>query len=110
MCHELLDDKVKQYCLYDLKGIDPNSIGNADKDKIKITDNWFEAYKDADIFVTCTVSNSRYIDQKPKDGALLLNVSLRDFKSEIYEYVKDNIVVDDWEEVLVGKIPTLNFS
>ena len=35
----------------------------------------------------------------PKSGALLLNVSLRDYQSSIYDSVKDGIVVDDWDEV-----------
>ncbi len=49
-------------------------------------------------FITCTVSAEGYIDKKPKDGALLLNVSLRDFKPDILEYTK-TLVVDNWEEV-----------
>lgn len=99
MCNNLLCDKVKQYRLYDLRGIDPDSISDISKDKIKIVDNWEEAYKEADILIACTVSEDRYINQKPKNGSLLLNISLRDFKSETYDYVKENIVVDDWEEV-----------
>jgi ornithine cyclodeaminase len=26
-------------------------------------------------------------------------VSLRDYKTDIFEYVKDSIIVDDWEEI-----------
>lgn len=99
MCPEILGDKVKEYRLYDVRGIDSNSIDNIDEDKIKIVKNWQEAYGEADIFITCTVSDSRYIDQKPKNGSLILNVSLRDFKPDVYESVKGNIIVDDWEEV-----------
>ncbi|MNJ51207.1 hypothetical protein D3C77_465050 [compost metagenome] len=32
-------------------------------------------------------------------GALLLNVSLRDFKSSIYSSVREGMIVDDWDEV-----------
>lgn len=45
------------------------------------------------------VSSERYINTRPQKGALLLNVSLRDFDESIYTYVKDSIFVDDWEEV-----------
>ncbi|MGB8816148.1 MAG: 2,3-diaminopropionate biosynthesis protein SbnB [Minisyncoccia bacterium] len=99
MCSKLFGNKINKYCLYDLKKIEQDNIDETDKDKIIITDSWQEAYKDSDIVITCTVSDSRYIDQIPKEGSLLLNVSLRDFKPKIFEYVKGNIVVDDWEEV-----------
>lgn len=99
MCHEILGNRVKQYYLYDIRGVNVNTLSDKEKNKTKVTDNWQETYQNADIFITCTVSDERYIDQKPKKGSLLLNVSLRDFKSNVYKYIKDNIIIDDWEEV-----------
>ena len=52
-----------------------------------------------DIVITCTVSDRPYINEKPKTGALLLNVSLRDYTSVIYEYIENNIIVANWKEV-----------
>jgi 2,3-diaminopropionate biosynthesis protein SbnB len=68
------------------------------KDNIHFISSWTEAYDGMDIFLTCTVSSETYINRKPKKGSLLLNISLRDFKPEIIEFV-DVIVVDDWDEV-----------
>ena len=48
--------------------------------------------------MTCTVSKSPYIDLPPKKGSLQLNVSLRDYKAEIRNYVNP-VVVDSWAEV-----------
>ena len=98
MCTELLQDKVANVCLYDLRGINLDAIESPYKDKITVTDNWQDAYRDTDIFMTCTVSKAPYIDEKPKAGSLQLNVSLRDYKVDIYDYTKA-IIVDDWEEV-----------
>ena len=44
------------------------------------------------------IFNETNVDEKPKPGSLQLNVSLRDFKVDIYDYTKA-IIVDDWEEV-----------
>jgi len=99
MCQEILGDRVKQYYLYDIKGVDKGTLSDQEKNKTKVTDNWQETYQNADIFITCTVSDERYINREPKKGSLLLNVSLRDFKLDVYKYIKDNIIVDDWEEV-----------
>lgn len=99
MVTHLLGDKIDNIFLYDLKPIDKDNINSIYKDKIHVMNSWQEAYKDADVFMTCTVSKEPYIDMKPKLGSLQLNVSLRDYKTDIYEYVKDNIIVDDWEEV-----------
>ena len=98
MCTELLQDKVANVCLYDLRGINLDVIESPYKDKITVTDNWQDAYRDADIFMTCTVSKAPYIDERPKAGSLQLNVSLRDYKVDIYDFTKA-IIVDDWEEV-----------
>lgn len=99
MCNELFGDKISKVYLYDLRPIDKNMIDPAYRDKVCIVDSWEEAYDDSDVFITCTVSKASYIDRKPKEGSLLLNVSLRDFKVGIYDYISNNIIVDDWEEV-----------
>jgi ornithine cyclodeaminase len=78
MCKALLGDRISKISLYDLRKIDKSVIDFADKDKIVVTENWEEAYTDADVFITCTVSNAPYIDKQPKKGSLQLNVSLRD--------------------------------
>lgn len=98
MCSELLGDKIKGIKLFDLREISPDKIEGPLKAKTQVAANWQEAYRDADIFITCTVSKAPYIDEKPKDGSLQANVSLRDYKTGIYDYTKA-IIVDDWEEV-----------
>ena len=45
------------------------------------------------------MAKESYIDKEPKKVSLQLNISLRDYKTDIYDYVKDSIVVDDWQEV-----------
>jgi ornithine cyclodeaminase len=99
MCLALLSDNIKKISLYDLRSIDKSSIDFAPLDKVVITDNWQQAYEDADIFITATVSKAPYIDLAPKAGSLQLNVSLRDYKTDIYDHVKNSIIVDDWEEI-----------
>ncbi|QDX92244.1 2,3-diaminopropionate biosynthesis protein SbnB [Brevibacillus laterosporus] len=99
MVTELLKDKIDSIALYDLRPINKDEIEYEHKDHIHVCASWEEAYKDADIFITCTVSKEAYIDQEPKKGSLQLNVSLRDYKTDIFEYVQNGIIVDDWEEV-----------
>jgi len=99
MVTKLFGNKISNIYIYDLRKIDEKSINSLYKNKVKIVKNWEEAYNDADIFITCTVSKAPYVDKKPKEGSLILNVSLRDFKTEIYDYVKNGIVVDSWDEV-----------
>ncbi|HEX3045783.1 MAG TPA: 2,3-diaminopropionate biosynthesis protein SbnB [Bacillota bacterium] len=99
MCWDLFGDKIGKVFLYDLQPIPPGKLDFLPRTKVSVVDSWEKAYQNADVFITCTVSKYRYVDQKPKKGALLLNVSLRDYKVDIYEFVKDTIVVDDWDEV-----------
>jgi ornithine cyclodeaminase len=98
MCAELLAGKVDEIKLYDLR---PINLAKADTSSCKTTvvDSWQEAYRDADIFMTCTVSKAPYIDLPPKAGSLHLNVSLRDYKSSMCNHFKGAIIVDDWEEI-----------
>lgn len=99
MCTALFGEKISKFFLYDLRKIDLSAIDSPYKDKIVIADRWEEAYEDADVFMTCTVSKAPYIGTPPKKGSLQLNVSLRDYKTDVFEYVKDSIIVDDWEEI-----------
>lgn len=98
MCTELLGDRIKSIRLFDLRKIDPDTISGALKPKTQVAGSWQEAYRDTDIFITCTVSKAPYIDEKPKPGSLQANVSLRDFQTGIYDHTRA-IIVDDWEEV-----------
>ena len=70
-----------------------------DPARVSVASSWQEAYDDADVFMTCTVSAAAYIDRRPKAGSLQLNVSLRDYKPEVFDWVKGAMIVDDWEEV-----------
>jgi len=97
MCLALLGNRIEKVLLYDIRPIDPAEF-DAD-DRIEIVGSWEEAYLDADIFITCTVSDAPYIDKQPKPGSLHLNVSLRDYKPDVYNWFHGNILVDDWEEV-----------
>ena len=99
MFMDLFGDRIEKVFLYDIESIDRNTVNCQHKGKIIITNNWEEAYSDSDVVVTCTVSKDRYIDKKPKSGSLQLNVSLRDYKTDIFEYLKNTIIVDDWDEV-----------
>lgn len=100
MCKEAFGNKISKIILYDIRGVERRTIkDDGERLNVVIAKDWTEAYEQSDIVVTCTVANGPYIDKKPKSGSLLLNVSLRDYKVDIFEYVKDSIIVDDWEEV-----------
>jgi 2,3-diaminopropionate biosynthesis protein SbnB len=99
MCAALLGERISEIALYDIKGIHSDEIPPDIREKVRIADSWQDAYDNADVFITCTVSKAPYVDRKPKIGSLQLNVSLRDFTTDVFEYVKGGIVVDDWEEV-----------
>jgi len=99
MCTEVFGEKISKIFLYDLREIDLSAINSPHRDKTVVVDRWEDAYSDADVFMTCTVSRAPYIDRPPKQGSLQLNVSLRDYKTDIFPFVKDSIIVDDWEEI-----------
>jgi ornithine cyclodeaminase len=98
MLRALLGDRIARFLVYDVHP--PNKSVAAEVDPaIELVRRWEDAYLDADIFVTCTVSPTRYIDERPKRGSLHLNVSLRDYTPEVYEWFRESIIVDDWDEV-----------
>ncbi len=98
MVLSLLGDRIGQVSIYDPRAIDRSLLPEDFQDRIHLVSSWEEAYQDADIFMTCTVSKAPYINLAPKKGSLQLNVSLRDYVAEYRQFV-DLMIVDDWEEV-----------
>lgn len=97
MLSELYGDRITELLVYDRRPVvQAQDIGGC---TIRAVESWQQAYAPADVFVSCTVSDHRYIDLPPKPRSLQLNVSLRDYTPEIMEYVRSGIVVDDWVEV-----------
>ncbi|MDD5343017.1 MAG: 2,3-diaminopropionate biosynthesis protein SbnB [Smithella sp.] len=99
MFMSLFGSEIKKVFLYDINGIDKKAINCEHEDKVTVVDSWEDAYSDSDVLITCTVSKDRYIDKKPKKGSLHLNVSLRDYKIDVFEHFKNAIIVDNWDEV-----------
>lgn len=96
----LYGERIDTVFLHDIRPIiNKQEIDPQYRDKVIVVNSWEEAYRDADVFITCTVSSYRYIDQRPKTGSLQLNVSLRDYKIDVFDSLKDGIIVDDWDEV-----------
>jgi ornithine cyclodeaminase len=98
MIHEVFGDYIESIKVYDLKFDQGEKPDAAYSEYLTVCNSWEEAFDEADIFVTCTVSKAPYIDRKPKKGSLHLNVSLRDYKPSFREHV-DLMIVDDWEEI-----------
>jgi ornithine cyclodeaminase len=98
MCLSLLGDAIKYVRIYDTREIDRSLIEDV-SGIVEIVDSWEDAYLDADIFFTCTVADAPYIDKPPKQGSLHMNISLRDYKTDVFKWFKDAIIVDDWDEV-----------
>lgn len=98
MITSILGDQIDKILIHDLNPIDRNTILSEVQDKVFIAADWEESYQDADIFITCTVSDAPYINISPKKGSLQLNVSLRDYTVNMKDFM-DIIIVDNWEEV-----------
>ena len=98
MVDKILGDKLSEFRIYDLRPINPTLIPIHLMPKVTICQSFEEAFDQADLFITATVSSQAYVHQKPKKGSLHLNISLRDYQINFMDYV-DRMVVDDWEEV-----------
>lgn len=99
MCASIIKTRSLKILIFDLKEIDEDKIPDDIRHCVETVDSWQSVYDNADIFMTCTVSKERYIDRKPKPGSLHLNVSLRDYKLDVFNWFKDGLIVDNWEEV-----------
>jgi len=98
MCAALLGDRLKRIALNDLRPIDPATVPAGLQSLVEVAGDWRDAYRGCDVVATCTVSERRYIDEAPSAGALLLNVSLRDYEPESV-FGTAVPIVDDWTEV-----------
>lgn len=97
---QLFNDRVSKYSFFDLNpNVSLERLSSGLIHTVEKKSSWQDVYLESDIFITCTVSDERYIDLAPKDGSLHLNVSLRDYKVDTYPYFKETIYVDSWEEV-----------
>ncbi|UUF16679.1 MULTISPECIES: 2,3-diaminopropionate biosynthesis protein SbnB [Flavobacterium] len=110
MCSQLLGNTIDEVLLYDLNGVSNQNIPDAIRHKVNVVNSWEEAYLDTDIFITCTVSKVPYINLKPKLGSLHLNVSLRDYKTDVFPWFEKGMIVDDWEEVCRENTDVENFN
>jgi ornithine cyclodeaminase len=98
MAAAVLGPRLREVRIYDVREVKAD-VDFMDPAKVRVVGSWQEAYDDADVFMTCTVSSAPYIDRKPKVGSLQLNVSLRDYTTGVFDWVKGAMIVDDWEEV-----------
>lgn len=99
MISSLLGDKQLTVSVHDIKGAELLEAEKRQYPTVNFLDSYQDMYQEADIFMTCTVSSAPYISLPPKPGSLQLNVSLRDYTTRVFDYVKSSIVVDDWQEV-----------
>jgi len=97
MCEELFGNSIEAIYSNSLRPIDEETYQISPKIIDVATSD--EVVKNSDIIITCTVPTESYLRAKPKKGALILNVSLRDFGDNIYESVKNSIIVDSWDNV-----------
>jgi ornithine cyclodeaminase len=99
MCLSLFRERIKSITIFDIRTINLDTIPKQYRNITNIVNCWEQAYINKDIVITATVSDKRYIDKKPRKGSILINVSLRDYKENVFKYVKNGIVIDNWEEV-----------
>lgn len=98
MVTEVLKHHIDKVTVFDVREVESDVRQKFSHLPVQYSRQWQEAYDDADVFITCTVSKNRYIDRKPKAGSLQLNISLRDYMPEMLRYMK-YVVVDSWDEI-----------
>lgn len=98
MCREILKNEIHKILLYDTD-IERSKKFKKEAEDVILVNSWEEAYRQADILITATVSNASYINERPVKKMLALNVSLRDFQINAVDLKEDAIIVDNWEEV-----------
>lgn len=97
MCVSLFKEKLSSLYIYDkVMKKDDSFYQNVN---CQFVDTWEKVYLNSDVVITCTTSAHRYINLAPREKAICLNISLRDYCINTFDYFKDSIIVDSWEEV-----------
>jgi len=98
MICESFFDFIGHIYIYDVCPIATDLIPYGFRDRVIMCNRWEDVYNNSGVFITCTVSDKRYINHQPPKPSLHINVSLRDYFPEFLKYV-DLMIVDNWEEV-----------
>lgn len=98
MLEELFYNKISEIYIYDKKDIVITSSDYTNFSVKILKESPSEIFKEADLVITCTTSKQGYLLETPKLGSVHLNVSLRDYHSNMREYF-DYVIVDKWTEV-----------
>lgn len=97
----MLLDQFSEYInsveIFDIQDIDLYNYSENGID-ISQTNDLETSFKNADIVITATTSSSGYLNFKPKNGSVHLNISLRDYDVSMLQFF-DSIIVDKWTEV-----------
>jgi len=101
MLDYLFEKQLEMVVICDVRPIDSNRLkhfAGTLENRVVVSRHWQDAYKNMDIVITCTNTVNRYIDLPPKNGSYQMNISLRDYKPQINEFI-DFMIVDNWKEV-----------
>lgn len=98
MIDELFENRIKQVVLFDINNSVKIDLPEKLKARASFVTSWQEAFLNSDIVLTCTTSNTGYIDMTAKKGSIYLNISLRDYTLDSIRTMSI-IIVDDWQEV-----------
>jgi len=98
MINSAFPDVIEKVYLYDIAGISLQSVQTTGNLELINCRSWEEVFDNSDIFITCTVGSTRYINKRTELPSLHLNVSLRDYCAGFMDGV-DLMIVDSWEEV-----------
>ncbi|MEI5992054.1 2,3-diaminopropionate biosynthesis protein SbnB [Enterococcus termitis] len=98
LIEELFIERFERILIFDTNTPDINLIPETIREKVELVDGITNAFVNSDVVITCTTSSEGYISDKPKQGSLHLNVSLRDYHWSMQHFF-DEIIVDSWDEV-----------
>ncbi|HEX2855024.1 MAG TPA: hypothetical protein VHO24_17450 [Opitutaceae bacterium] len=98
MFTQLFGDRISRVGIYDIDERAARQRASRFSCEIDYHSSATSLLQSTDVVVTCTTSARGYIVERPRVGALILNVSLRDFAPAFRHFV-DYMVVDSWMEV-----------
>jgi 2,3-diaminopropionate biosynthesis protein SbnB len=94
-------NRLSQISLYDHNDSLPDRAIREHNHQVPLVrcSSWQDVFRASDVIITCTVADTRYIDDAALTAdKLLLHVSLRDYMPHVLRSIP-LIIVDSWEEV-----------